>query len=100
MIPILNGWRDQVTMLSLSTGVWDRHPIRLNVEDRLIPLHWLGRYQDLVIATCVSFQQINLLVIPLVATDRVAAAAMTIALDPTNHAPPPGILARAAIQRF
>jgi hypothetical protein len=100
MIPVLDEWRDEVMMLSLSVGGWNRRPIRLRVEDRDLRLHWLGFYRDLLIATAMSSRQVKLLVIPPATRECVAMDAVTIALDPTNHAPAPGILARAIYQRL
>ncbi len=100
LIPLLDRWRDQVRALSLSVAGWHAHPIRLVIEGRPIPLNWLGFYHDLLIATCVDHRQVRLLVIPLNTSGPVAEDAMTTALDPTNHAPPPGILARAIAHRL
>jgi Family of unknown function (DUF5994) len=100
MIPVLDQWRDEVMMVSLSAGGWLRCPTRLRVEDRDLRLHWLGLYRDLLIATAVSSRQVRLLVIPPATGECVAMSAVTIALDPNNHAPAPGILARAIYQRF
>jgi hypothetical protein len=100
LIPLLNRWRDRVRALSLSVGGWDAHPIRLTCEDCPVALNWLGFYHDLLIATCVDNRQVRLLVVPLDTSGPIADDAMTIALDPTNHAPPPGILARAIAHRL
>ena len=42
--------RDQVTTLSLSAAGWDDHPVLVALDNRLMPLHWLGFYHDLLIA--------------------------------------------------
>jgi Family of unknown function (DUF5994) len=100
LIPFLDRWRDKVATLSLSVAGWDDHPARLTLDNRLIPLHWLGFYHDLLIATCADHRQVRLLVIPLDTSGPVADDAMTTALDPANHAPPPAILARAIAHRL
>jgi hypothetical protein len=94
LIPAMDRWRNQIMSVSLSHAGWDSHPIRLRLNDRWIPLHWLGLYHDLLIGTYTDRRQVRLLVIPPDTREPDAATAMAAALDPANETPPLGILAR------
>jgi hypothetical protein len=96
LLPVVRGWCGQLRVVSLSVAGWDDRPLHLVLDGQPVPLHWLGLYRDLLIATCVDHRQVRLLVIPPDTGQTVADTAMAIALDPDNHAAPPLILARAA----
>jgi hypothetical protein len=96
LIPVLDSWRDQVMAVSLSIGGWHGHPAQLRLDDRVVRIGWLRLYHHLLLATYLDGGRIRLLVIPAKTHDPVAAAAMTMALDPANHTQPSGILRAAS----
>ena len=94
LVAVLEASRDRVVQLMLSTSGWRGLPRVLPLQGRVIPVCWLGLYHDLLIARLTG-RQLSLMVVPPDTTSAVAATAMEIALDPSNHTPSPGVLARA-----
>jgi hypothetical protein len=94
LVAVLEAPRDRVVKFMLSTAGWRSFPQVLPLQGRLIPVFWLGLYRDLLIARLTG-RQLSLMVVPPDTTPAVAATATQIALDPSNHTPSPGVLARA-----
>jgi hypothetical protein len=96
LVAVLDGSRDQVMTVSLSVGGGMATPARLRLDDRVVQIGWLRLYHHLLLATYLDGRRIRLLVIPAKTHDPVAAAAMTMVLDPANHTQPSGILRAAS----
>ncbi len=94
LVAVLEAPRDRVVKFMLSTAGWRGFPQVLPLPGRVIPVCWLGLYHDLLIARLTG-RQLSLMVVPPDTTSAVAASATQIALDPSNHTPSPGVLARA-----
>jgi hypothetical protein len=98
LVAALESPRDRVVKLMLSMAGWGSWPQVLPLQDRAIPVFWLGLYRDLLIARLTG-RRLNLMVIPPGTPPAVAVTATKIALDPSNQTPSPGVLARAQQQR-
>ena len=99
LVAVLEASRDRVVQLMLSTSGWRGLPRVLPLQGRAIPVFWLGLYRDLLIARLTGQPPLSLMVVPPDTALPVAATAMEIALDPSNHTPAPGVLARAHQRR-
>jgi uncharacterized protein DUF5994 len=95
LLPALDEWGSAVSAVALSVAGWDSHPAELTNRGLTVSLTWLRLYHDLLVGTCLDSRRVRLLVIPSGSGPDAAAAAMVIALDPSNHTPAPGILSRA-----
>ena len=99
LILALNADRSRVRSVMLGPAGWDCHPPRMDVAGR-VRLSWFSTAPaDLLIATRVNGDRVDLLAVPPDTHPATARAAMALAAQPTNTVHAPDILAAVTSRR-
>jgi hypothetical protein len=99
LILALNGDHSRVRLVMLGPAGWDSHPPRVDVAG-WVRLSWFTTQSaNLLIATRVNGDRVDLLVVPPDTHPSTARAAMALAAQPTNTVHAPEILTAVTARR-